>query len=123
RQAAPRTDEGRNPMNPKLTELVQSLLAGTRSGTFRWAETAEPGVYRLLLDKGLVRIYRLGPMSVGDNFAGLTVLNSEGIVLHDVQAPRRDGGPLVELYDLVDGSFQEGAMDDLLAEVRRKLAS
>jgi hypothetical protein len=110
-------------MNPKLQELAQSLLAGTRAGAFQWAATPEPGVYRLMLDKGLVRIYKLDPMSVGDNFAGLTVLNSEGVVLYDVQARRLEGGPLVELYDLVDGSFQEAAMNDLLAEVRDKVAS
>jgi hypothetical protein len=27
----------------------------------------------------------------------------------------------VNLYDLVDGSFQEGALDDMLAEVRMKM--
>jgi hypothetical protein len=74
-----------------------------------------------MLDKGLVRIYHLGPMSVGDNFTGCTVLDPSGNVLHDVQAPRGQSGPLVKLYDLVDGSFQEGALDDLLAEVRMKL--
>lgn len=108
-------------MNPKLQELVQDLLAGTQTGALTWTDTPEQGVYRLLLDKGLVRIYRLGPISVGENFVGCTVLNADGIVLHDVQVPRREGGSLVTLYDLVDGSHQESALDDLLAEVRRKL--
>jgi hypothetical protein len=108
-------------MIPKLQELVQNLLAGTQSGALKWTETPEKGVYRLMLDKGLVRIYSLGPMSVGENFVGCTVLNSEGTVLHDVQERRRDGDFLVTLYDLVDGSFQEGALDDLLAEVRMKV--
>jgi len=108
-------------MNPKLQEFVQNLLEGTQAGLLEWTETAEQGVYRLMLDKGLVRIYRLGPMSVGENFIGCTVLNAEGIVLHDVQVRRREGGPLVLLYDIVDGSHQEGALDDLLAEVRMKL--
>jgi hypothetical protein len=108
-------------MNPKLQELVENLLAGTQAGALQWTTTAEPGVYRLMLDKGLVRIYHLGPMSVGENFVGCTVLNSEGTVLHDVQVPRREGGPLVTLYDVVDGSFQETALDDLLAEVRMKM--
>ena len=109
-------------MNRKLQELVQNLLAGTRANAFQWTETPEPGVYRLMLKNGLVRIYRLSPTSVGDNFVCCTVLNSDGNVLHDVQTLRRDGGPLVDLYDLVDGSFQEGDMDELLAEVRSKLA-
>ncbi len=108
-------------MNPKLEELIQNLLAGTRTGVLRWAPTAEPGVYRLMLDKGLVRVYRLGPMSVSDNFVGCTVLNSDGNVLYDVQVPRKEKGFLVTLYDLVDESFQEGALDDLLAEVRGKV--
>jgi hypothetical protein len=108
-------------MNPKLQELIQNLLTGTRAGAFQWTDTPERGVYRLTLDKGLVRIYHLGPSSVGDNFVGCTVLNADGIVLHDVQVPRREGGFLVTLYDLVDGSFQEGAMDDLLAEVQLKM--
>jgi hypothetical protein len=108
-------------MNPKLQEFVQNLLAGTKAGAFKWTTTPETGVYRLMLDKGLVRIYHLGPMSVGENFVGCTVLNSEGNVLHDVQVPRKEGGFLVSLYDLVDGSFQENALDDLLAEVRKKL--
>jgi hypothetical protein len=108
-------------MNPKLQEFVQNLLGGTQAGALKWTETAEQGVYRLMLDKGLVRIYRLGPLSVGENFIGCTVLDSKGTVLHDVQIPRREGGYLVSLYDLVDGSFQEGALDDLLAEVRRRV--
>ena len=108
-------------MNPKLLELVDNLLAGTQAGALQWTETAEKGVYRLMLDKGLVRIYRLGPMSVGENFVGCTVLNSEGTVLHDVQVHRKEGGSLVTLYDLVDGSFQQGALDDLLAEVRMRM--
>jgi hypothetical protein len=108
-------------VNPKLQELVENLLAGTQVGALKWATTPEQGVYRLMLDKGLVRVYHLGPMSVGENFVGCTVLDAGGNVLHDVQVPRREGGPLVTLYDLVDGSFQEGALDDLLAEVRRKL--
>ena len=108
-------------MNPKLQELVNNLLAGTQAGALKWTDTPEKGVYRLMLDKGLVRIYHLGPMSVGENFVGCTVLNPEGTVLHDVQVPRREGGFLVKLYDLVDGSSQEGALDDLLAEVRMKM--
>jgi hypothetical protein len=108
-------------MNAKLQEFVRELLAGTQSGAFKWTETAEPGVYRLMLDKGLVRIYHLGPLNVGENFVGCTVLDSKGTVLHDVQEPRKEGGPLIALYDLVDGSFQEGALDDLLAEVRMRL--
>jgi hypothetical protein len=108
-------------MIPKLEELVRSLLDGTRAGALQWTDTPEKGVYRLMLDKGLVRIYQLGPMSVGDNFVGCTVLNSEGPVLHDMQVPRKEGNFLVTLYDVVDGSFQEGALDDLLAEVRRKM--
>jgi hypothetical protein len=115
------TDEGHNLMNPKLQEFVQNLLAATQAGALKWTQTAEPGVYRLMLDKGLVRIYHLGPMSVGENFVGCTVLNSEGNVLYDVQAPRKEGGFLVSLYDLVDAGFQENALDDLLAEVRMKL--
>jgi hypothetical protein len=109
-------------MNPKLEELIRDLLAGTRAGVLKWTDTPEKGVYRLMLDKGLVRIYRLGPMSVGDNFVGCTVLDAAGTVLHDVQVPRR-GQPdyLLELYDLVDGNFQQGALDDLLAEVRMKM--
>jgi hypothetical protein len=47
-------------------------------------------------------------------------LNQQGIVLHDVQVARREGGSLVTLYDHVAGSFQDGALDDLLAEVRKK---
>ncbi len=108
-------------MNPKLQELIRNLLTGTQAGALKWAPTPEPGVYRLMLDKGLVRIYHLGPRSVGENFVGCTVLNADGNVLHDVQVPRKDGSALVTLYDLVDESFQEGALDDLLAEVRRKM--
>ena len=108
-------------MNPKLQELFQNLLAGTRAGAIKWAETPEKRVYRLMLDKGLVRIYHIGPMSVGENLVGGTVLNADGNVIDDVQVTQKDGGPLVALYDLVDGSFQEGALDDLLAEVRMKM--
>jgi hypothetical protein len=109
-------------MNAKLEELVRNLLMGTRTGVLKWTETPEKGVYRLMLDKGLVRIYHLGPMSVGENFVGCTVLNAEGAVLYDVQVPRRNERDyLVELYDLVDGGFQEGALDDLLAEVRSRM--
>ena len=108
-------------MNDKLQEFVRSLLEGTQAGALKWTQTAEPGVYRLMLDKGLVRIYHLGPMSAGENFVGVTVLNSEGNVLYDVQLPQKEGGPLVKLYELVDGVFQEHALNDLLAEVRMKV--
>jgi hypothetical protein len=108
-------------MNAKLEEFVQNLLAGTQANALQWTETAEPGVYRLMLDKGLVRIYHLGPMSAGENFVGCTVLDAKGNVLNDVQWPRTQGGYLVALYDLVEGSFQRGALDDLLAEVRMKM--
>jgi len=108
-------------MTPKLQEFIESLLEGTQAGAFKWTDTAEPGMYRLMLDKGLVRIYHIGPMSVGENFVGCTVLGPDGIVLHDVQVLRKEGGFLTTLYDLVNGSFQEGALDDLLAEVRKKL--
>jgi hypothetical protein len=79
-------------MNAKLQELIRNLLEGTRAGALKWAETPEKGVYRLMLDKGLVRIYHLGPMSVGENFTGCTVLSPDGTVLHDVQVPRKEGG-------------------------------
>jgi hypothetical protein len=108
-------------MNPKLQELVHDLLAGTQTGALEWTETPEDGTYRLMLDKGLVRIYHLGPMSVGESFVGCTVLDSKGTVLYDVQVSRKEGGDLATLYDFVDGSFQEGALDDLLAEVRLKM--
>lgn len=108
-------------MNQKLQEFVDNLLAGTQAGALKWTDTPEPGVYRLMLDKGLVRIYRLGPMSADEYFVGCTVLDPDGDVLHDVQVPRRDGGSLARLYDLVDGGHQESALDDLLAEVRKKL--
>jgi hypothetical protein len=108
-------------MNPKFKELIHNLLLATQTGTLKWSTTPEPGVYRLMLDKGLVRIYPLGPMSVGENFVGCTVLDSKGTVLYDVQIPRKDGGDLVSLYDLVDGIFQAGALDDLLDEVRMKM--
>jgi hypothetical protein len=77
-------------MSPKLQELVENILAGTQAGTFQWTDTAEKGMYRLMLDKGLVRIYSLGPMSAGENFIGCIVLGSGGKVLHDVQVPRRE---------------------------------
>src|SRR5947209_12455805 len=108
-------------MNAKLQDFIKNLKDGTQAGALKWTETPEIGVYRLMLDKGLVRIYQLGPMSVGENFVGCTVLNAQGIVLHDVQVPRKEGGFLVTLYDLVDGGFQETALDDLLAEVRSKM--
>jgi hypothetical protein len=108
-------------MNAKLEEFVKGLLMATRTGVLKWTETAEPGVYRLMLDKGLVRIYHLGPMSAGQDFVGCTVLDSKGTVLHDVQVPQTGRDHLQELYNLVDGSFQQGALDDLLAEVRMKL--
>jgi hypothetical protein len=107
-------------MNAKLDELVRNLLTGTKAGALTWTETPETGVYRLLLDKGLVRIYRLGPMSVGENFVGCTVLNAVGTTLYDVQVSRNEGGPLMALYDIVDGTLQAGALDELLAEVRMK---
>lgn len=108
-------------MNAKLQELTQDLLEGTQTGTLQWTETPEKGVYRLLLDKGLVRIYQMGLLSASENLVGCTVLNAEGIVLHDVQVPRREGGFLVALYDCVDEHFQENALNDLLAEIRTKL--
>jgi hypothetical protein len=108
-------------MNPKMQELVQNLLEGTKVGALNWTTTPEPGVYRLMLDKGLVRVYRLGPLSAGDNFVGCTVLDSKGNVLYDEQVPRSEGGPLAALYDLVDGGFQEVALNDLLTEVRMKM--
>jgi len=108
-------------MNPKLFELFQQLLKGTQTSTLKWTETPEKGVYRLMLDKGLVRIYRLGPMSVGENFVGCTLLKADGNILDDVQVPRTQGGPLVTLCDLVDGRTQESALDELLSEVRTKM--
>jgi hypothetical protein len=108
-------------MNAKLAEFVKNLLAATRDGALKWTETAEPGVFRLMLDKGLVRIYQLGPISAGQNFVGCTVLDAKGKVLNDVQVPRTERDDLVTLYDIVDGSFQQGALDDLLAEVRMRM--
>jgi hypothetical protein len=100
-----------------------SRLTGTQAGVLEWTQTAEQGVYRLLLDKGLVRIYQLGPLSVGENFIGCTVLDAKGIVMRDVQVAQKDDGPLVTLYDLVDGASQEVALDDLLDDLRRKMAA
>jgi hypothetical protein len=40
-----------------------------------------------------------------------------------VQVPRQGAENLAALYDLVDGSFQQGALDDLLAQVRMKMQS
>jgi hypothetical protein len=108
-------------MNSKLQELVHNLWEGTFSGALKWTDTPEQGMYRLMLDKGLVRIYRLGPINVGDNFIGCTVLDATGTILHDVQVPRSEGGYLVRLYDHVDGIFQGNALDDLLAEVRMRI--
>jgi hypothetical protein len=51
------------------------------------------------------------------------LLNTQGNVIHDEQVPRREGGHLVELYDLVNMNFQEGALDDLLAEVRGNVSA
>ncbi len=110
-------------MNAKLEEFVKDLLTATRDGAFKWTETAEPGVYRLMLDKGLVRIYHVGPLSAGEDFVGITVLDAKGKVLTDVQVPRKESESLAALYDLVDGSFQQGALDDLVAEVHMKMQS
>jgi hypothetical protein len=107
-------------MNAKLDLFVQNLLTGTRAGALKWEKTPEAGVYRLMLDKGLVRIYRLGPMTVGENFVGCTVLDGTGNVINDEQVSQMVGGHLIQLYDFVDGTFQEGALDDLLAEVKRR---
>jgi hypothetical protein len=106
-------------MNPKLEELVHHLLMGAASGAFRWTRTPEPGVYRLMLDKGLVRIYHLS-REPGRSSVGCTVLNAGGDVLHDVQVPGDEGGQLVQLYDHVEVQLQQD-MDELLTEVRNKL--
>src|SRR5947209_20429067 len=95
-------------MNAKLQDFIKNLKDGTQAGALKWTETPEIGVYRLILDKGLVRLYHLGPMSVGENFVGCTVLKPDGDVLHDVQVSWRAGGSLVTLYDLVDGIYEEG---------------
>lgn len=108
-------------MSTKVEEFVQFLLQGTRSGTLRWTETAELGLYRLMLTKGLVRIYRVGPHSPEEEFIGCTVLNADGELLYDKQFPRMEGSNLAKLYDLVDGSFKDDAMDALLEELKQKL--
>lgn len=108
-------------MNATLQEFIRNLWTGTQAGALKWTETPETGVYRLMLDKGLVRIYQIGPLSAGESFVGCTVLDQKGNVLQDVQVPRREGGSLVSLYDFVDGRFQEGALADLLAEVRMRV--
>ena len=43
-------------MNPKLLELFELLLDGTRRGAVRWDLTPEKGMYRLLLDRGLAAL-------------------------------------------------------------------
>ncbi len=107
-------------MSQKLQELVENLLAGTQTGILKWTDTPEKGVYRLMLDKGFVRIYRLGPTSSGDNFVGCIVLNPDGDLLEEVEIPQTDDGPLVTLYDLVDSNYQS-SLDDLLTEIRMKM--
>jgi len=52
-------------------------------------------------------------MSVGENFIGYTVLDSGGMSFTMCRFPG-GGRPLVTLYALVDESFQQGALDDLL---------
>lgn len=108
-------------MNPKLRDFIQNLCTGTQHGILEWAATPEPGVYRLMLEKGLVRIYRPTHKQFGDKLFGCTVLNGEGAVLHDVQVAPTDDSDLPRLYQEVERRLQESALDDLLAEVRSKV--
>jgi hypothetical protein len=109
-------------MNAKLQELLRDLLEGTRAGAFEWGRTPERGTYRLMLDKGLVRITRRNEPA-DKSFIGCTVLNSEGAELHDPVevAIGLDSTALVQLYKLVEEKDQGGALDELLAEVRSKM--
>ncbi len=79
--------------------------------------TSEQGLYRLLLDEGLVRVARA---QSGEAFS-LTVLNKEGIPVVDTgYVPQHHFGGLVEFFNLVQRSAQEGALESILREVRRK---
>jgi hypothetical protein len=104
-------------MNPKLRAFIQELWEGTRAGVLKWTSTPEKGMYRLLLDKGLVRIYQ----AKANLAVGCTVLNADGDVIHEEEIVRSDDLVLAKLYDQVERSLQETALDDLLAEVRMKV--
>lgn len=102
-------------MPPKLQELVEALSAATRAGALRWALTSFDGVYRLRLEKGLVRLHPI------EADVGCVVLDARGETLLEVRESRHERGALVRLYDLVAETIGNGAMEDLLREVRGKL--
>ena len=89
-----------------LPAFLLDLLLATRDGTLKSTETAEPGVYRLMLEKGLVRIYHLGPPSTDQTFVRITILDAKGKLLTAVQVPRQGAENLAALYDLMHGRFQ-----------------
>jgi len=108
-------------MQVKLQELIQRLLSGTLAGIFRWADTAEDGIYQLLLDEGFVRIYRLAVLE-GEYLIFFTVSSRDEIILCDVSVPGKESNPLVELYNFVNDHRWDD-LDDLLAEVRTKVGA
>lgn len=42
--------------SPKFIELLEQLLAATKSGKAPWEQTAREGVFRIILGEGLIRV-------------------------------------------------------------------
>lgn len=102
-------------MTKQMEELIDMLLAGTRTGIFAWSNTNNmygTGSYKLTLNTGTVRIYRMGR---NGSVIGCVVLNEENNELEEVQVER--GGPLSVLYELMSSGFDK-SMEDIVAELR-----
>ena len=87
-----------------VRDLIGRLIESTRSGKFRWQETADENLFRLVLDAGIIHVRRIRMQHVSatrgpDNY-DLVFLNQNSTPVEDWQPDQgRDIEQLKALYE------------------------
>jgi hypothetical protein len=107
-------------LESKIQRLLILLEKGTREGRLSWEQAAGENEFRVTLGNGLVRVGKRG-----EGFT-LTVLDQGNRVIDEVHVATRTELPrLAEVHQLAReyALNLEGAMDNLLSELERRVGS
>lgn len=102
----------------RLHMLIKRLVMGTKTGRFRWEETAEDDLFRLTLDTGLIHIQQLGPGHT--SYYRLTLLNQNNTKVEEVGAQSPTDNEL--LHDLYEAARKSALKpSDFLNELEQEV--
>jgi hypothetical protein len=118
--------------SPKFIQLLERLLAATKSGKVRWEQTAREGVFRIILGEGLIHVESSDDHTEEETWRAAYLLDHRGHTIDQVTAKASVLQPEIEmdmlrfLDDLYQNArqsaykFVDDVVDSMLAELEEK---